>query len=168
MLEFDISVDPIWPESSQYSKWAERCVGAVTSVPQCAGLATTEFMVNISIRFAGNAEVQVLNRDYRAKDQPTNVLSFPMLSPDEIDALLSGKMLAPPEIMLGDIILAYETCVAEAAEKAVSTEQHAHHLIIHGVLHLLGYDHIDAVEADVMEALEVKALASIGMDNPYA
>jgi probable rRNA maturation factor len=89
-----------------------------------------------------------------------------MLDDDEIDALLDGTYNAP-EIMLGDIILAYETCTAEAEEKHISVADHATHLVIHGMLHLLGHDHIEDDDAELMEALEVKALASIGLNNPY-
>ncbi|MEQ1519094.1 MAG: rRNA maturation RNase YbeY [Usitatibacteraceae bacterium] len=83
------------------------------------------------------------------------------------DALLVGKHEAP-EIMLGDIILAYGVCQAEAAEKNIAIADHAAHLVIHGMLHLLGHDHIDEQEAEAMEALEVKALASMGLHNPYS
>ena len=110
--------------------------------------------------------MHALNREWREKDKPTNVLSFPMLDDDEIDALLDGTYNAP-EIMLGDIILAYETCAAEAEEKQISVANHATHLVIHGMLHLLGHDHVGDEEAEAMEALEVKALASMGLHNPY-
>ena len=89
-----------------------------------------------------------------------------MLDDEELDALLAGTYDAP-EIMLGDIILAYEICAAEAEEKNIPIAHHATHLVIHGMLHLLGHDHIEEDEAEAMEALEVKALASMGLHNPY-
>jgi probable rRNA maturation factor len=122
--------------------------------------------MSVSVKLSDDAEVHALNREWREKDKPTNVLSFPMLDDDEIDALLDGTYNAP-EIMLGDIILAYETCAAEAEEKQISVADHATHLVIHGMLHLLGHDHVDDEEAEAMEALEVKALASMGLRNPY-
>jgi probable rRNA maturation factor len=122
--------------------------------------------MSVSVKLSDDAEVHALNREWREKDKPTNVLSFPMLDDDEIDALLEGTYNAP-EIMLGDIILAYETCAAEAEEKHISVADHATHLVIHGMLHLLGHDHVDDEEAEAMEALEVKALASMGLHNPY-
>ena len=108
--------------------------------------------------------MRLLNRRFRGKDKATNVLSFPMLSRAE---LLGLAREGPPE-MLGDIVLAFETCAREAAEKAVPLEAHAAHLIIHGLLHLAGYDHeISPEDAAAMEALEIKALAQLGIGNPY-
>jgi len=101
-----------------------------------------------------------LNRDFRGKPVPTNVLSWPALE----EAPEQGNT---PEIALGDIAIAYETCLHEAGEKGVSVEDHVTHLVIHGVLHLLGYDHISDSEAEEMEALEIKALAKLGINNPY-
>src|SRR5690606_12136364 len=97
--------------------------------------------------------------------RPTNVLSFPQVQADLLDTLSNSD---DGEILLGDIVLARETCTREAAEKAVSVADHATHLIVHGTLHLVGYDHLDDPAADAMEALEVKALASLGIANPYA
>ena len=106
----------------------------------------------LSLAFINDAEIQTLNCDYRGKDTPTNVLSFPDNGP------------AP---LLGDIVLAFETIQREAAEKSVSLHHHLSHLIIHGFLHLQGYDHETEAEAIQMEALEIKALAALNIDNPY-
>lgn len=107
--------------------------------------------------------MQALNREWRMKDVPTNVLSFPMMSRNELADLAAD---GGPE-MLGDIALAWETCSREAVEKEISVQNHAAHLLVHGLLHLSGRDHHDALEADAMEALEIKALASMGFDDPY-
>jgi probable rRNA maturation factor len=104
----------------------------------------------LSLVLSDNAQVQVLNRDYRGKDAPTNVLSFPQTGP-----------------LLGDIVLARETVAREALEKGVSFEAHAVHLIIHGWLHLQGFDHQTDETAATMEAIEIAALARLGIDNPY-
>jgi len=97
-------------------------------------------------------------------DKPTNVLSFPMLERADLLALVPQ---GPPEL-LGDIALACETCAREAAEKGVSLEDHAAHLIVHGLLHLAGHDHeISPADAAAMEALEIKALAILGVEDPY-
>lgn len=93
------------------------------------------------------------------------MLSFPQVQADLLDTLSNSD---DGEILLGDIVLARETCAREATEKAVSIADHATHLIVHGTLHLVGYDHLDDPAADAMEALEVKALASLGIANPYA
>ena len=114
--------------------------------------------------FTSDEEIQTLNAEWRHKDKATNVLSFPML---EREDLLDLSPSGPPE-MLGDIALAFETCAREAAEKGIAVEHHASHLIVHGLLHLAGYDHETSDEdAEAMEALETKALAVMGLADPY-
>jgi probable rRNA maturation factor len=110
--------------------------------------------------------VQTLNREYRQKDKPTNVLSFPMVQADLLDSLSEGD---DGETLLGDIVLAHGVTASEAAEKGVTIEEHATHLIVHGTLHLLGYDHEQGeAEADAMEEIERAALAGLGIADPYA
>jgi probable rRNA maturation factor len=114
--------------------------------------------------FTNNAEVHALNAEWRGKDKPTNVLSFPMLDRAELLALTPE---GPPEL-LGDIVLALETCQREADDKGISLEHHTTHLIVHGLLHLAGYDHETSPEdARIMELLEIKALAQMGIADPY-
>jgi probable rRNA maturation factor len=120
--------------------------------------------LSVSLLFADDDEIKALNREWRGKDQPTNVLSFPMLARAELLALAPE---GPPEL-LGDIALALETCTHEAADKGISLHDHTLHLIIHGLLHLAGYDHETSSEdAAAMEALEIKALALMGIADPY-
>jgi len=104
----------------------------------------------LSVVLSDDAQIQALNRDYRKKDKPTNVLSFPQ----------SG-------LLLGDIILARETLAREAAEKSIGFEAHLTHLVMHGWLHLQGFDHQTEVTAAEMESIEIAALAMLGIDNPY-
>jgi probable rRNA maturation factor len=169
MIEVDLSVEPVWGENGDWQDIADR---GVVEAFRVTDISETKTAINVSIRFATNAEVQTLNRDYRQKDSPTNVLSFPMLDGKELHTLRQpsegGNDENCSEILLGDIILARETCAAEAAEKGIPLPQHVAHLIIHGTLHLLGYDHIEDEDAENMEALEVKALASLGLGNPYS
>ena len=143
---------------------AARAVTATIAATPHADLATTAAIIEISIRLTLDAEVHTLNRQYRQQDKPTNVLSFPMVQPDLIDGLANTD---DGEVLLGDIVLAHETCVREAAERGISTEDHATHLIVHGVLHLLGYDHMTDSEADTMEAIERDVMASLGLHDPY-
>jgi probable rRNA maturation factor len=115
--------------------------------------------VEISLLFADDARVQPLNRDWRAMDRPTNVLSFPSVNLKPGDAL-------PP--VLGDIVLAFETVEREAAEESKPLYNHISHLLLHGFLHLLGYDHRTDAEAAEMEAIETRILASLAIPDPYA
>jgi probable rRNA maturation factor len=110
-----------------------------------------------SVMLTDDAQIQELNRTWRNKDKPTNVLSFPAPEPPGS----SGPR------HLGDIALAYETLVRESEEESKELAHHFAHLIVHGVLHLLGYDHEVEAEADIMEGLEVKALATLGIADPY-
>ena len=159
-MDLEIEIDSPWPGEFDWADIAELAGEAASAVaPELANAR-----LSASLLFTGDAEVQVLNREWRAKDQPTNVLSFPMLDRAELLELAPD---GPPEL-LGDIALAYETCAREAAEKGASIEHHTAHLIIHGLLHLAGHDHeISFADAAKMEALEIKALASMGIADPY-
>lgn len=160
MLTLEIDIESPWPESTDWEALAARAAGALTVVaPELAKECLSTSMV-----FTSDAEVQVLNAEWRGKDKPTNVLSFPMLARED---LLDLPADGPPEL-LGDIALAYETCAREAAEKGIALEDHASHLIVHGLLHLAGLDHeISEEDAREMELLEIKALALIGIADPY-
>ena len=119
----------------------------------------------ISVRLTSDAEVQHLNRHYRDKDKPTNVLSFPMVQRDLLDTVSLNS--DDGEVLLGDIVLAHGVCMAEAVERRVAVEAHAQHLIVHGTLHLLGFDHEMDAEAEAMEAMERAALVALGLHDPY-
>ena len=110
------------------------------------------------IALGDDARVRELNRAYRGKDKPTNVLSFPSAAP-----VTDGEAT-----YLGDIILASQTLLAEAAEQGVPPRHHLQHLVVHGLLHLLGFDHETAEDAEEMEALETAILARLGVADPYA
>ncbi|PLK26534.1 rRNA maturation RNase YbeY [Novosphingobium sp. TH158] len=159
-MNLDIEIDAPWRNDTDWADLAVQAAEAAMAVaPELANPRLTA-----SLLFTSDAEVHTLNREWRAKDKPTNVLSFPMLERDDLLALAAD---GPPE-MLGDIALAQETCAREAADKGVPLEHHAAHLIIHGLLHLAGYDHeISAQDATEMEALETKALAHMAITDPY-
>lgn len=153
-----------WDPDIGWAALAARAAETALALTPHAGLAAGDFAAEISVRFSDDAEVRQLNAAYRQKDRPTNVLSFPMVQPDLLDTLTNGD---DGEVLLGDIVLAAETVAAEAAEKRIGVEAHATHLIVHGTLHLLGYDHGTDDDAEHMEAIERDALARLGLSDPY-
>lgn len=117
----------------------------------------------VTLDLNNDAEVQKLNAEFRGKDKPTNVLSFANIDDDEF---VNGLEEAD-EIELGDIIIALETLEAEAEQKGILLKDHFAHLLIHGILHLFGYDHQDDDEADEMEGIEIQILQNLNIRNPY-
>jgi probable rRNA maturation factor len=128
---------------------------------QTLGLPACE----LSLVLDNDAAVQTLNHDYRGKDNPTNVLSFPAI---DFAEPAEPRSFPPPPVLLGDVVMAYETMQHEAEKAELAFSAHAKHLLTHGVLHLLGYDHQDEKQAAQMEALEIDLLAQCGIANPYA
>ena len=122
---------------------------AEAELPETAGLA---------ILLADDEALQRLNADHRGQDKPTNVISFPAAAPGE----------TPIDGHYGDIAIALETVLAEARAAELPPANHLAHMVVHGVLHLAGYDHVQDDEAEVMEAMEVRALKRIGIQDPYA
>ena len=165
MIDVATIVEPGWNAAADWDALGEAAVGAAIAASPYAALAVSMPTFEIAIRLTSDDDVQSLNRDYRGKDKSTNVLSFSMHEPQEVGALSAAT---DPEIMLGDIVLAHGVCVAEAEARGVSVEAHATHLIVHGTLHLLGYDHMGDAEAEMMEALEREIMAKLGLHDPYA
>lgn len=143
-LDIDIAI--------QSNLWADHEALIHSAIEAALGVLDTPRIGELSIALSDDAQIKNLNRDFRHKDKATNVLSFP---------------IAPPAPLLGDIVLAHETLCREAEEKKVAFDAHMSHLLIHGFLHLQGYDHENDKDAAIMEALEVKALARLNIDNPY-
>ena len=155
MIEVDVVTGPgDWARVGDMHVIAQRAVEAALSVTQEAPQAPVE----VSVLLSDDAGVRELNLTWRGLDKATNVLSFP-----------SGGTPGPEGVrQLGDIALAFETVAREAADEGKSLAAHVAHLIVHGTLHLLGYDHETGEEdADAMEALEIEALARLGVLNPY-
>ena len=152
---------PLHVEISRNSEgWPEGLDGRAEQAVREAlkqSKATVTGVAELSVVLTDDAEQRGLNRDWRGIDKSTNVLSFPQIEP-----------FGPVSGILGDIILARETLEREAAELGVSLEDHFTHLVVHGFLHILGYDHIDDDQALVMEGLETQILASLGVADPYA
>ena len=137
------------PSFEELEAWA---IAALGSAPD----ANRE-QAELSLRIVDEAESQTLNRDYRGKDKPTNVLSFPAGLPEGLDIPL-----------LGDLVICAPVVVREAAEQGKPLAAHWCHMVVHGCLHLLGYDHIDDAEAVAMEALETRILGRLGYPDPYS
>jgi probable rRNA maturation factor len=145
-----------WDAAGDVEGHLQRLAVAIASAPDLANRLTTP--VTACVALADDAVVRALNAQYRSQDKPTNVLSFP-----------AG--VAPPDgegrLFVGDIVLAAETVAAEAIERGIALADHVQHLAAHGMLHLLGFDHETEEEARVMEDLERRILASLGIDDPY-
>ena len=155
-LDIDLMVEAgAWPDEVSLRAMVDRAVPAALAEAEVEEGQSAE----LSLVFTDDAAIRTLNAEWRGKDKPTNVLSFPAFP------VAPGDPLPP---MLGDIVLAYETVAREAAEENKPLENHITHLIIHGLLHLLGYDHETDEEAEEMEALERRALARLAIPDPYA
>lgn len=153
---FDLAIEAGgWPDEQVLGALAEKALQAALVESR----TDPDEIGPVSLLFTDDAEIRVLNRQWRGKDKPTNVLSFPAAPPP-----VAGPDLPP----LGDIIIAHDTVRREAEAEAKSFEDHLTHLIVHGFLHLLGYDHENDEEAEEMEALERKILASLAIGDPYA
>ena len=144
---------PLLKQESAFFTRALQAAFVAASVP--------DKIYTVDIILTDAAALQKLNRDFRGKDRPTNVLSFPQI--EDVAALAS----LPEPVALGDIFLAYETLAAEAVQQGKSLRNHVAHLLVIGFWPLVGYDHQNDVEAEEMEALEIKILAHLGIQNPY-
>ncbi|WP_439514934.1 rRNA maturation RNase YbeY [Oceanibaculum nanhaiense] len=158
-LEVAVDVaDPVWQAAVPgLEGLVERAALAALAEAGAPG-GCVDGPAELAVRLTDDAELQALNRQYRGKDRPTNVLSFP----GDADDALPGEP-AP----LGDLALAYGTVAREASEQGKSLADHLSHLIVHGTLHVLGYDHETEAEAAEMEALEVRILSGFGISDPY-
>ena len=137
------------PTLEQFTHWVET---ALSFEAQTEDFPETE----MTIRIVDEEESQTLNREYRGKDYPTNVLSFPFEVPEGIDLPL-----------LGDLVICRQVMEREAREQQISLASHWAHLAVHGTLHLLGYDHIEEAEAEEMEGLETQIMQKLGFEDPY-
>ena len=131
------------PDPALVQQWAEKA-------------CLTEYQVITSVQIVGSDEMRELNNTWRGKNKPTNVLSFPMQSPDGLDLKI-----------LGDLALCADVINTEAEQQQKPAQAHWAHMVVHGMLHLQGFDHIDDQQADEMEALEIRILDQLGFDNPY-
>jgi probable rRNA maturation factor len=163
MLDIALEADEEWDSSRPWELLVRKAAEAAIAESAFPQLGEAGRPIELSVRLAGDEEVRRLNAQWRRKDMPTNVLSFPMAEAYELEQSDEEG----PAIMLGDLILARGVCEREAGEKHIPVEQHATHLLVHGTLHLLGYDHLADADAADMEGREVRALHRLGVPNPY-
>ncbi len=153
--QIDISIEAgDWPQEAGLLKLVSAGVGAAARI---AILKWPE-KAELSVLFTDNKAMAEINGQWRNKPKPTNVLSFP------------GGDIAigePSEVMIGDLVFAFETVIEEAKDQEKAFEDHLTHLVVHGFLHLFGYDHLNDKQAEQMETLEKLALAELGIDDPY-
>ena len=165
MLDVDCDiVAGEWDPRTDWTALAGRAVAAALRGAGFGDALESDAVLEVAVRLSDDEEVQRLNRDYRGKDKPTNVLSFSMHEPDAIERVIRTPGM---DVLIGDLALAAETIRSEASQKAISVVDHLTHLIVHGTLHLLGHDHGDDLSAQAMETLETGILAGLGISDPY-
>lgn len=154
VIDIDIAIEAgNWPNEAVLEQLVQRAVNAA-----CQHLGFADVESELSIVFTNDDSIQELNAQWRGKDKPTNVLSFPAFP------IKSGQAPGP---MLGDIVIAFETVQREADEEGKPVEHHLTHLVVHGFLHLLGYDHETDAEAEEMEQKEREILHELAIPDPY-
>ncbi|QRM43304.1 rRNA maturation RNase YbeY [Rhizobium sp. BG4] len=160
LLDIQISVEEGgWPSEDELQPLAERVLEAAAGhLKTHAKQKFPKMATELSLVFTDDESIRAINAEWRQKDKATNVLSFPAYP------ITPGKMPGP---MLGDIIIAKETVEREAAELEKPFDNHLTHLMVHGFLHLFGYDHMNNAEAEIMEGLETRILADLGLSDPY-
>lgn len=160
-LDIQISVeDERWGNENTLLPMAERVLAASAHyLSREEGQPFPSHPVELSLVFTNDDDIREINAEWRGKDKPTNVLSFPAYP------IEPGDMTGP---MLGDIVIARETVEREAIDLEKTFDEHLTHLMVHGFLHLFGYDHIEKDEAEEMESLETRILATLGLSDPYA
>jgi probable rRNA maturation factor len=149
--------DRVCPIAEDVARTAAR---VALSCGKAGSRITQQTAIELAIRLADDAVQQQLNRDWRGVDRPTNVLAFQAWEP-------SAPIPPGAPLLLGDVVVAFETAAREADEQGKPLADHLSHLIVHGVLHLLGYDHATETEAIAMESLETSILAGLGVPDPY-
>ncbi|MDB5649025.1 MAG: rRNA maturation factor [Hyphomicrobiales bacterium] len=154
-IDIDVIVDAdAWSVLENLEDLSGKAIDAVLAETRHAVAPAAE----VSLLFCDDSKIRELNKAWRGMDKPTNVLSFPAAEPDDV----------PKAPLLGDIVVAFETVQREAREEEKSFPDHVTHMVVHGFLHLLGYDHENDADAEKMESAEQRILAQLGIADPYA
>ena len=162
MLDITIDADPEWDSKTDWDALVRAAATSAIAESRFPQLADSPRAAELFVRLTSDSEVHALNAQWRGKDKPTNVLSFPLAEAADLEADEG------PGLLLGDVVMAGGVCQAEADEKSLPLESHATHLVVHGTLHLLGHDHHNDAAAADMEQREIRALARLGIADPYA
>jgi probable rRNA maturation factor len=169
MIICDIEVrSKKWLEIDGPEKLVEKLIKKLIPLTELKGIVTKEFTLEIAVSLVSNPQIKKINSDFRSKDKATNILSFPNLDHDLIHQEGLKKLVKNSDYLcLGDIVISYDKVKVEAEKQNKSFNCHLTHLILHSILHLIGYDHEDDTQAKEMENLEIKILESLGIKNPY-
>ncbi len=167
-------MEPLVDTVIEDARWEGVALPALASRAARAtftALALPEAGFSVCVMGCDDARIAELNGEFRKKGRPTNVLSFPAWNRSADAPGLVPELPEPGDVEdpeeLGDIAISYDTCAREAAEQGKEMSNHVTHLVVHGILHLLGYDHIEDADAALMEGLEARILATLGVDDPY-
>ncbi len=165
-IKIDVIIaEKLWKTNSDISKKVKSLLKEIISK---TSVAKATKKIELSVLLTNDAQIQELNKNYRAKNKPTNVLSFPLLDGKKIkNGSFAKTKFVGDELALGDIAIAYQTVLKEAGEQNKTFEDHLTHLLTHSLLHLIGFDHIRKSDAEIMENLEIKILKEMGIGNPY-
>jgi len=169
MIICDIEVkSKKWLEISDSEKLVEELVEKLIPLTDLKSIITKEFTLELAISLVSDPQIKKINSDFRNKDKATNILSFPNLDHNLIHQEgLENLVKNSDYLCLGDIVISYDKVKSEAKKQNKSFNCHLTHLILHSILHLIGYDHEDEIQAKEMESLEIKILESLNIKNPY-
>lgn len=160
-LFVDVASDD-WKDAPAMEALIRECVACVF-----ATFPDVDAPLELSVRLTDDGDIAQLNRAFRKQDKPTNVLSFPSFERDELQSVFAAALASGPPVILGDIIITQGVTAREASEQGKTFPDHMAHLVVHGLLHLLGFDHIEDEDAREMESREQTILASLGIADPY-
>ncbi|MFT7087707.1 MAG: putative rRNA maturation factor [Rickettsiales bacterium] len=168
-IKTDIAInEKLWKKDANISKKIKQLIKEIIPSTPLFILKDVAKNIEISVLLTGDEQIRELNKNYRGKDQPTNVLSFPLLDGTKIkNGDFSNFQIDFGHLALGDIVVSYQTVRKESEQQKKEFDDHLTHLLIHSLLHLIGFDHIFDADAKIMEELETEILAGMGIRNPY-
>ena len=169
MISIDLTIkSKKWLAEKNIEKFVEKTCQELILLTDLKKILTKKFELEVSILLVCDSQIKKINQQYRNKNKPTNVLSFPALDEDLVRQIgLKAVAKSCDYLFLGDIIISFETIKKEAIEQKKNFHQHLTHMILHSILHLIGFDHEEEEMAKTMEGLEIKILKKLGINNPY-